>query len=124
MSDDTPRERAVDRRTLIVGGVSAVAVAAVAPAAAGAADSGPEMIGATVAGDTAGGALEVVPIASHRHVSVGAAPGADKFEAGDTVAVFLAPGSETDVNKVGSDGPVEARAVSKLVFGKRSGARR
>jgi hypothetical protein len=123
MSDDAPRERAVDRRTLIVGGVTAAAAGAVAPAAA-AADPGPAMVGATVSSNPAGGALDVVPISGDHEVRVAGASGADGFDAGDTVAVFLAPGSETDVDKVGANGPVQARAVSKLVFGTRSDRRR
>jgi hypothetical protein len=123
MSHDAPRERAVDRRTLIVGGAAAVAGAAVAPTVAAAA-TGPAMIAATVSGNPAGDAIDVMPISSSRHVRVDGAAGAGRFDTGETVAVFLPAGSETDVDKVGAGGPVDGRAVSRLVFGKASDLRR
>lgn len=129
MDRQDARERGVDRRTLILGGAAAVGVAAVAPAvAAGAqagAQGGPVMIAATVVANPAGGALEVVPISTDRRVQVevsGAEPSG--LAAGDTVAVFLPQGSETNVDKVGRHGTVDAEGVSRLVFGQKSDIRR
>jgi hypothetical protein len=141
MSDETPRERTVDRRTLIVGGASAVAAGVLAPAVAahdaGSAGVESALVPAKVTDHLSARSIEAAPIATGNRVRVDLAPGGrvgrgrdldaelGDFDVGDTVAILLPPGGgAVDADEVGTDGALQAPGVVRLVWGKASDPRR
>jgi hypothetical protein len=125
MSDATPRESGLDRRTLLVGGGILVGVGALAPRVMG---DGPDddppadLFAANFDAEVSAKVAQVVPIGGDGdQVRVESTTTIKSFADGAAVAVVLAGnGGTADVEKLGDAGPVKAAGVVKLVFGEYS----